>query len=259
MNCGIYRITNLINGKCYIGQSVNIKERFVHHKNSAFNTNYKSYDYPLYRAFRKYGVENFEFSVLEYLQKEELNVREKFWISFYKSNDKNFGYNQTEGGQSVTTKTLNWEQVDQIINLLLTTQLPQSEIAKQFNVSQMAISDINTGSFWHKEYLCYPLRKYANQFYDKFTKHGNNYCKKCGTTISKDANYCVKCKGILSRKTERPNREELKKLIRNESFVMIGKKFGVTDNAVRKWCKNEKLPYKKLEINSYSNEEWNNI
>ena len=159
MNCGIYKITNLINGKCYIGQSVNIKERFAHHKNSAFNANYKTYDYPLYRAFRKYGIENFEFSILEYLHKEDLNIREKFWISFYKSNDKNFGYNQTEGGQSATTKTLNWEQVDQIINLLLTTQLPQGEIAKQFGVSQMAISDINTGSFLAQRIFMLSIKK----------------------------------------------------------------------------------------------------
>ena len=55
------------------------------------------------------------------------------------------------------------------------------------------------------------------------------------------------------------SREELKKLIRNDSFVNIGKIYNITDNAVRKWCKKYNLPYKKSEINKYTDEEWENI
>lgn len=49
---GIYKITNKINGKCYIGQSKNIEERWRHHRTSKLK-------YPLYLAFQKYGLENF--------------------------------------------------------------------------------------------------------------------------------------------------------------------------------------------------------
>lgn len=55
------------------------------------------------------------------------------------------------------------------------------------------------------------------------------------------------------------NREELKSLIRTESFLSIGKKFNVSDNAVRRWCDHYKLPRKKRDINSYSDEQWNEI
>ena len=49
---GIYKITNNINGKCYIGQSINIKQRWKGHKKDAFRIVWPYYNYPLYRAIR---------------------------------------------------------------------------------------------------------------------------------------------------------------------------------------------------------------
>lgn len=87
-----------------------------------------------------------------------------------------------------------------------------------------------------------------------------NKCKRCGKEISKSAkNYCPECQHFLQRKTERPEREELKVLIRNKSFTQIGKDYNVSDNAIRKWCDFYGLPRKKSEINSYSDEEWEKI
>ena len=51
---GIYKITNLINGQCYIGQSINIQKRWTAEKNTAFNENREDYNYPLFQAIRKY-------------------------------------------------------------------------------------------------------------------------------------------------------------------------------------------------------------
>ena len=63
---GIYKIENLVNGKCYIGQSKYIEKRWTDHKSNAFNSIQKDqYKYPLYRAIRKYGLENFSFEVIE--------------------------------------------------------------------------------------------------------------------------------------------------------------------------------------------------
>lgn len=87
---GIYKIRNLLNGKIYIGQSISIKRRFANHK---ANLN-KNYNYSLYNAFRKYGIENFEFIIVEQVHDiAKLDEREQFWINHYKSNDRNFGYN----------------------------------------------------------------------------------------------------------------------------------------------------------------------
>lgn len=51
---GIYKIKNNINKKVYIGQSTNISKRIVSHKNSAFNSNYDCYEYPLYEDIRNF-------------------------------------------------------------------------------------------------------------------------------------------------------------------------------------------------------------
>ena len=83
------------------------------------------------------------------------------------------------------------------------------------------------------------------------------YCQKCGKEVYKGSTYCPECSHFLQRKSERPSREELKKLIREESFTQIGKQFNVSDNTIRKWCISEGLPKTKKEINSYSEDEWN--
>jgi len=64
MSCGIYKITNKINNHSYIGQSVNIENRWVDEKSRAFNSNSESYDSTLSKAFRKYGVDNFIFEII---------------------------------------------------------------------------------------------------------------------------------------------------------------------------------------------------
>ena len=85
-------------------------------------------------------------------------------------------------------------------------------------------------------------------------------CKKCSRPLStKDAEYCQTCIHEFQRKCEWPSRDELKKLIRSTPFLQIGKKYNVSDNAVRKWCLNYGLPSKKKEIKVISDEDWDNI
>lgn len=82
-----------------------------------------------------------------------------------------------------------------------------------------------------------------------------NECVVCGApTFNK--RYCsVECM-LKDKRSYRPNRDELKRMIRNNSFSFIGKEFGVNGNAVRKWCKYYGLPYKTSEISSYSDAEY---
>lgn len=101
--------------------------------------------------------------------------------------------------------------------------------------------------------------------YTAFEKQNNsvakNFCCDCGVEISAHATRCKKCASIESHKgkTNKPPREELKKLIRTTPFLQIGKMFDVSDNAVRKWCVSYGLPKKSSDIKSYSDEEWINI
>lgn len=98
--CGIYKITNRVNGKIYIGQSRNIHARWIGHKTAATNPNSKK-DSVLYNAMRKYGIENFEIEVIEECLPEQLDDREIFYIKEYKScikDNREIGYNMNFGG-----------------------------------------------------------------------------------------------------------------------------------------------------------------
>lgn len=89
---GIYKITNKINGKCYIGQSVNITHRWAQHRDNSSKRKEA-----LYLAMQKYGLDNFTFEVIEECSYEELDEKECYYIDYYNSY-KN-GYNMTLGGQ----------------------------------------------------------------------------------------------------------------------------------------------------------------
>lgn len=89
-----------------------------------------------------------------------------------------------------------------------------------------------------------------------------HYCIDCGNPVSGESIRCKACyikyhreQALLSI----PTREELKNLIRKETFVSIGLKYNVTDNAVKKWCISYNLPSRKRDIKLYADEEWENI
>lgn len=94
---GIYKIENLVNGKVYIGQSINILARWSDHKYKLENNLHEnSY---LQNSWNKYGAENFKFQIVELCSKDNLNTKECEWIKKYDS-FKN-GYNLTGGGSGV--------------------------------------------------------------------------------------------------------------------------------------------------------------
>ena len=64
---------------------------------------------------------------------------------------------------------------------------------------------------------------------------------------------------MIQRKTNRPNREKLKSLIREQSFVKIAEQYNVSDNAIRKWCDFYQLPRTKKQIKQYTDKEWEQI
>ena len=99
--CGIYKITNIINNKIYIGQSTNIYCRLVKHIWSLDNG--KSCNQHLQNAWNKYGKQNFKFEIIMECQKNELNKEEIIFIAKYNSIDKNNGYNIKIGGEYNTS------------------------------------------------------------------------------------------------------------------------------------------------------------
>lgn len=253
---GIYQIINKINNKSYIGQSRNIKRRFRDHKRIAYKENNINYNYPLYQAIRKYGIENFSFEILEECTEDELNIKEHYYISKIHPE-----YNQTDGGDyEIIIQKLSKEQVSEIQNILINDQdglISHVELAKKYNVHRDTIRDINVGRTWHSSKLKYPL--HYSKFSGKNLKYKNiNYCIDCNKEIHKNSIRCTDCniKYKIKQHIIPVSREELKQLIREKSFISIGKMFNVTDNAIRKWCKKYELPNKKKDIKKISDSEW---
>ena len=192
---------------------------------------------------RKYGIDNFSFEVLEECEQKDLNRLEEYYIQHYDTFYN--GYNLTLGGDSSKNSSCP-EKILGIISDLENTNLTQQQIADKWELGVSMVQGINTGVHWRQD-RSYPIRPRAKA---KIT-----LCEKCGVEISHGSILCIKC-FRESQREDHPNREELKQLIRTKTFVDIGTQFGVTDNAIKKWCKNEGLPYRKRDIKNFSDAEW---
>lgn len=82
--CGIYCITNLINGKKYVGQSIDITRRWSEEKARSKDVELQKRS-PIYAALNKYGISNFDFTILEECDEEQLDEREWYWVNYYNS------------------------------------------------------------------------------------------------------------------------------------------------------------------------------
>lgn len=95
--CGVYKIENLVDGKVYIGQSINVLNRLANHKSDLkHNRHHNTY---LQHAYNKYGVENFDFSIICECDMQELDRLERYYIvEVYDSINRDKGYNRENGG-----------------------------------------------------------------------------------------------------------------------------------------------------------------
>lgn len=224
MTIGIYKITNLINNNCYIGQSKNIEKRWKREIADALNSNAESYNYPLSKAIRKYGLKNFSFEIIEICLQEELNQKEQYWIKYFNSYNK--GYNQNLGGNSVLhTCKLTPEQAQEIIDILINDEVgavSHKKLAEQYGVSKDTIQAINAGRQWYNDKYTYPL--HISKYDPRFKKE----------TITK------------SNKITQPpiSKEELNELLLKYkgNFTQVGKILNISDNGLRKWCVKLELP-----------------
>lgn len=156
----LYKITNLINGKIYIGQTIHPKKRWWEHKQRA-KTHYDNY--PLHLAIDKYGEDNFKFEIIE--ESINYNERETELIKQYNSLCPN-GYNVTQGGPSPVfygedhpRNTISNENVLNIIKDLQENKITDREIAKKYNTTDKIVADINHGITHTQKDLQYPIRK----------------------------------------------------------------------------------------------------
>lgn len=163
----VYKITNNINKKIYIGCTSRTAEcRFAEHKRTA---RHNPCACVLYKAIKKYGEEAFSIEVLEDdLTEEEAYIREGYYIESLSSHySTGKGYNMAEGGNRPPIPAgeknfmakLTEEEVEEIRNLLIKSRMSYPDIAKQYSVDRTTIERIQSGIMWYNDTYDYPLRK----------------------------------------------------------------------------------------------------
>lgn len=138
---GIYKITTKHNGKIYIGSSNNITKRFGSHI-SILNRN-KHHSPYLQAVYNKYGVKNLEFSIIELTLLENKIEKEQYWMDYYKSYNKIFGYNvsknascNTSGEKIIFQYSLTgefikeWKSISEASAFLKLTSITQALVGK---------------------------------------------------------------------------------------------------------------------------------
>lgn len=195
MKSGIYKITNLINNKIYIGSSSNINERI----NAHFRCNGQG-SIPLSNAILKYGKDNFEIEILEYCNRENLKDIEQKWMDYTKCYDKNIGYNilKTAATISVTYKgrtgkdhplygkTGNQSAVSKEVFVYDLTgkyygkYISLTEASKQLNISLCLISECcrktrhHAGNYMFRSNYETQIEKYSDPRFKKVEVHNLN-------------------------------------------------------------------------------------
>lgn len=167
----IYKITNKINGKVYIGQSKNPYRRFKDHlygKNNGSNS-------AIHNAIKRYGIDAFTFEILEH-DVENYNDRERYWIQYYNSTDREYGYNITPGGEDPPVIRgednyfckLTDDDIREIRIMLRDTDMMYEEICKKFNISDIYLQHLNNGKSRPTEEFSYPIRDHGNRRKQKY-------------------------------------------------------------------------------------------
>ena len=212
----IYKFTNKINGHCYIGQTNNLQKRYNGHKSEAFNEKASGYWLPFHCAIRKYGIENFNYEILEEIADGEnqkfIDEREKYFIAYYHSLKDENGYNVTIGGEGCPKPPLSYEEklersklftkeeIQDIQKRLLNDE-EYDDIEKIYfpKLKRTFLVNINTGTNFYNPDFKYPLKKNAkSKFSQKEIREIKNRIKsgEIYSSIQKDFN--IKSAGFLS-------------------------------------------------------------
>lgn len=189
----VYKITNKLNNKIYIGiTSQGAGVRYYKHLSDALHGS----PFPIHNALQKYGKENFTLEIIELCDTSEiLREREKYWIAFYNSTNREIGYNMTEGGDG-TFGRLHSEETKEKIRQKALGRKASEETKKK--MSQV-----------HKQNYSEAHRKAVAESNAKRTKHVLIY--------DLDMNFIKECDSLKTTTEEfKLNRTTLNKYIKNK-------------------------------------------
>lgn len=234
---GIYKIENKVNGKIYIGQSVDVYRRLKKHIWDIKNENNQY----LYRAFRKYGIENFTYELIEECPIEELNEKEKYYIKKFNSYvgyDNANGYNLNIGGGS----NIGWKPTEEYLKNLRDANLGgkshfarktvcdniifdcAKDCAEYFDIPYASIKDWLSGKSkmpfeWYQKGLRYLDKEMSDYDYQKPKNIKVSYNGKVYDSVRQ---FC--CEEKINRNTIRriqTGKIEMPDYLKNGNFTLI--------------------------------------
>ena len=145
----IYKVINIQNNKIYIGKTKNFIRRKQGHLNDALNCNSNLY---FHNAIRKHGLHNFKWIILGFCEsKEELDEAEKICIEHFKSNDKRYGYNLTNGGEGTVGYKLS-DEARKKISITHKGKIPWIAGKKHSNNTKQKMSKTRSGRKFSEEH-----------------------------------------------------------------------------------------------------------
>lgn len=175
--CGIYSITNMLNGKRYIGQTYNFKYRWMRHR--SYLKNGTEHNAHLQAAWNKYGCKNFKFEIIEICNFNKLDEREIYWINYYDS--KNTGYNFSDDGLGCKGYKHSKEEIMKM--RMIQNPEPIVQLDLDGNYINTFISCGEAGAYLRKKSVagikqCCEKKKYKKAYgyiwvYEKDYKNGN--------------------------------------------------------------------------------------
>lgn len=228
MSIGIYKYQNKINGKIYIGQSDNIENRYKQHLYDAEKRPERGTGVDI--AIKKYGIENFDFSIIETCSIDKLDEREIYWIDYYDSYRN--GYNRTPGGKTVRGEDhpraiLNEEQV-WLIRQYYNDHIPRREAYAKFK--DTGITERGFKKIWDCE-------TWQDVHTDVYTKENKEWHKKEALGHSEDQIGL----SSLDRAIKQEEIEEwLKDYNNGLSINALAKKYNRDNGTIEKYIKNPK-------------------
>lgn len=162
----IYCYTNKINQHKYVGRTNNLKRRYREHWNNANNPSSGDYNTLFHKKLREYGLDNFDFQVLETIYSDDVNVsriQEGYWIEKMSAFcGTGYGYNQTHGGEYANTPMIEYtflEEEKKEIRNKIKQGISFLELEKQYNISPSYLTYINQGIYFFSPQEIYPLMK----------------------------------------------------------------------------------------------------
>lgn len=227
---GIYCITNKINEIVYVGSSKRLLDRFSDHKRNLKNGRHENLH--LQRAFKKYGLENFKYEILELVDNvDNLFEREEFWIREKEANDHKKGYNIIHYGKfsdfniNRKFKTTRYFVVSPIGETFDVGNLP--DFCRQKNLSSNTMSKVAIGKFeQHKLWRCWKWEEKPKIIENQF-----NFQEIRTNRISN-----------IARKNIEHRNNTQHKWIYEFTNIHSGEK--IREKSVKKFCKNQNIDSK---------------